>query len=129
MCDTIQIFPDSLRTGVPITARVHAEHQATAPRAMNVEPKGQAGLEPFLVPLEIREGHLEGQFTVSVPGKFHLTLGNLQREIEVAPQRDLSFEAEFGIFSLVVAICVGGMIAWLRKQKNTAGSASPSGPS
>lgn len=118
MCDVIEIFPDSLRTGVPITARVHSEHRAADVKTLTVVPQGQAGLETFVVPLTEREGHTEGQFMVSFPGKYRLTLGKLTREIHVEPQRDLTFQAEFGFFSFAVVILVGGMVVWLRKQKH-----------
>lgn len=127
MARTIDVLPDSLRTGAPITARVTQTVGTESPPAIKVLPRGQAGVEAFDVPLRRDGDQLEGQFILSFPGRYELQLGDLRRTIEVDAQRDLSFQQEFGLFSVVVIILVGGMLLWLRRKKSTAGSVSGSG--
>ncbi len=122
MCDVLIIRPSKLRTGAPITAIAHVEEGSSKSIHLEVKPEGQLGLEPFQVPTELENDHLQAQFTVSFPGTYNLTLGKHSRRIEVSPQIDLTFRTEFGLFFIAVALIVGGMILWLRK-KGMVGSA------
>ncbi len=57
-------------------------------------------------------------FSVSLPGIYRLQSGEFQKTIHVKPFERLNFATEFGLFSFVVILIVGGMVLWLKTKKN-----------
>ena len=124
MICALVIQPESLRTGVPITVTVGPEagHRGTSLVVSAVDPSGG---EPFAVPLaDGTEGHRVGHFVLSLPGRYEITAGATKQTVTVAPQQNLSFAAEFGVFSLAVFLLVGGMVVWLRRSKRRESAAA-----
>ena len=104
----LEIRPTDLRTRVPITVQfIDGKAQG-----LRVIPKSAPGAETFDV---TALGNV-AQFSVSIPGVYEIVADETRETITVAPQRDLDFSSEFGIFSLAVLLLVGGMLVWLRKR-------------
>lgn len=118
MSAEITIRPADIRTGVPITVTVHGAGAGISSDAAVVTPKGVPGAERFQFPLlPARGGDREGQFTVALPGEYVVEANGTAASVSVAPQRNLAFGVEFGIFSFVVFLIVGGMVLWLRQRR------------
>ncbi len=117
MCQTLILTPETLRVGTPITAQVHVEHiEASLLPALEITPF-DPGLDSISIPAHVKSGMVEAQFSLSLPGKYHLKLGQYQRDISILPATTLDFSTEFGFFSIGVILLLAGMIKWLWKQK------------
>ncbi len=113
MTHLFKIQPDSIRTDVPVTITADAKEAI-------VSPRGIPGADAFRVP--IRDG--QGQFHVSLPGDYEVTISGTTQLIHVAQQQDLDFLDEFVIFFSVCFILVGGMHVWLKKRDKRRRAAS-----
>lgn len=86
---------------------------------------------PVELKLEATElpGEWRKEFTVMLPGKYRIELGTESRSFQVESQEYLTFGHEFGMFSAVVLLLVGGMLLWIKmikkrnKSNGRAGSA------
>jgi hypothetical protein len=103
----IELKPDTLLVGAPITAFAPGEG------ALSIRARTPGSpVDAFSIPLV--DGH--GQFQIGLPGPYEITGAGFKLDFTVLPRQDLSFGEEFGFFSLVATILVGGMILWLRKR-------------
>lgn len=111
----MEVRPDSLATERPITV-------VLAPGTTGeilVTPVDNKAAQTFAVPVRAIGSEAVGQFTLALPGHYRLEVPGDSREIFVPQQENLSFAAEFGLFSVVVILIVVRMALWMRnKPKN-----------
>ena len=104
-----------VRAGQPIVAIVRGA--LSTPRAVVVSEGARRS--SFLAPVEkAGEGTWRIEFTLASPGPYRLEANEARASIVVVPQVNLTFQKEFGIFSVVTALLVGGMLIWLRARQN-----------
>jgi hypothetical protein len=122
----ISLRPESPRSQVPIL--VDLEGAGADIPVLSVSSRGR---ELFLVSLAPRDGGYGGSFWVGEPGSYRLTARagarEVSRDVRVTEQFFLPFAAEFGAFSLALALAAGGLVLWFRSRKK-AGSTSRSSP-
>jgi hypothetical protein len=128
VADFFEINPSRVETGVPITVSIRGSEEARAEENLMVTSKDGSPIQTELKAGP--EGSRIAQFVLYQEGDYQLKAGTQLKWIHVFPRKDLSIFFELGFLILSVAIFLGGLIVWSRKnRKSKGGSFSPSGPS
>lgn len=108
-----QIQPQGeIRSGFPISVFSPARTD------LQVEAVGASTVSPFRVYFaDGKDGLFRAEFTIATPGHYRLRQESRVADVQIIPQRYLSFGEEFGLFALVVILVVGGMLQWLSRRK------------
>lgn len=113
--DEIRIEPPDIREGVPISVFLSAD---TAGPSLRVHALLPALGTDFTVPVNPWGDKRIAQFTLYRAGDYEVSVSGVRSIVHVAPQQNLSFFSEFGLFSVSVLILVGGMLVWLKKRSS-----------
>ncbi|MBS1983155.1 MAG: hypothetical protein JST16_03200 [Bdellovibrionales bacterium] len=114
MSDRWEIKPrGDIPAGTPIFVTLESGPGATS---FQVSDNRGQHFDVELVPVESSPGHYAGEFSLSVPGDYRMSFRDLTASLRVIEKQTLSFGVEFGIFSSVVFILVGGMVLWLKRR-------------
>ena len=118
MSEPILVFPESrLESGIPFVIQIASTNEAL-PNQVLIDPIVAKGATSFMAPIK-NTRPLSGiiELVIDLPGSYRITASDTRRPFEISPRTDLSFGAEFGLFSLAVSLIVGGMVVWLIKKK------------
>ncbi len=110
---TLQIFPESYRTGVPITVIT----KGSTRHKIIVTPVTAQTQETFAVMPDPSADGWSVQFSLAVPGTYRVTSGTLSQVIRVSAQENLTFFSEFGFFITLFLATMGAIAIWLIKRQ------------